>query len=201
MIVLATQNEGKLREISALPAAAGFELVPISHWPGAPDVPEDGDTMEENAAIKAVKYSLWLRREHGVEPPVVAEDSGLQVEALLGWPGVDSKRIADSDPERIELLLERLGDSQLRTAYFNAFTALAINGHLLHTWRGVTPGRITTEPRGSSGFGYDPVFEDVELGQTFAEMSADEKNARSHRGKAWAQTFEYLREKGLGIKS
>ncbi len=198
MIVLGTQSSDKLREIRALPAAAQFELQAISHWPGAPDIVEDGDTLEENAAIKAVKYSLWLRREHGIEPPVVAEDSGLQVEALLGWPGVDSKRVAPSDPERIELLLERLGEGQLRTAHFIAYTALAINGHLLHTWRGVTPGRIALEPRGRSGFGYDPVFEDVELGQTFAEMDPEAKNARSHRGKAWAQVFEYLSLKGLG---
>ncbi|MCC7478241.1 non-canonical purine NTP pyrophosphatase [bacterium] len=198
MIVLGTQSNDKLREIRALPGSAHFELQAISHWPGAPEISEDGDTIEENAAIKAVKYSLWLRREHGIEPPVLAEDSGLQVESLLGWPGVDSKRVAASDPERIELLLERLGDSAMRTAHFIAYTALALNGHLLHIWRGVTPGRIATEPRGVGGFGYDPVFEDVELGQTFAEMSSAEKNARSHRGKAWAQAFEYLSAKGLG---
>lgn len=193
MIVLATLSEHKLSEIQHLPGASEFELTPIISLGLPPEVEESGASLEENAAIKAVKYSLWLRRELGVQPPVVAEDSGLQIEALLGWPGVESRRVADSDAERVALTLARMEEMPLRTAYFVAFVAIARNGHLLQTWRGAAVGRITTAPRGEDGFGYDPIFEDAELGRTFAELTQTEKNQRSHRGKAWLQAFEYLR--------
>jgi XTP/dITP diphosphohydrolase len=192
VIVLATLSEHKLSEIQRLPGADGLELTPIFSLGLPPEVEESGSTLEENAAIKAVRYSLWLRRELGIQPPVVAEDSGLLIEALLGWPGVESKRVADTDPDRIALALQKLDGVQQRTAYFVAHVALAVNGHLLRTWRGAVNGEITLTPRGSAGFGYDPVFEDVELGRTFAELNAEEKNQRSHRSKAWGQAFEYL---------
>lgn len=193
MIVVATLNEHKLDEIRALLGATALELTPISALGDPPEVPENGSTLEENAAIKAVKYSLWLRRELGLEPPVLAEDSGLMIESLLGWPGVESKRVAENDTARIAVALERMEGQSLRAAHFVAYVALARNGHLLRTWRGVAPGRITAHIRGSAGFGYDPIFEDAELGRTFAELSPEEKNERSHRGKAWAQAFEYVR--------
>jgi XTP/dITP diphosphohydrolase len=129
----------------------------------------------------------------------VAEDSGLEIEALMGWPGVESKRVAESDPERIALVLERLEGVPMRGAQFVAATALALNGRLLHTWRGVTPGRIADEPRGEGGFGYDPVFIEPESGLSFAQLSAEQKNALSHRGRAWAQVFEYLAAKRLAL--
>jgi XTP/dITP diphosphohydrolase len=197
VIVLATLSEHKIKEIHSLPGADGLELTPIYSLGLPPEVEESGSTLEENAAIKAVRYSLWLRRELGVQPPVVAEDSGLQIEALLGWPGVESKRVADTDRERIALAPDKLEGVTLRTAYFVAHVALAVNGHLLRTWRGAAPGRITEAPRGSGGFGYDPVFEDAELGRTFAELNAEEKNQRSHRGRAWGQAFEYLQNNKL----
>jgi XTP/dITP diphosphohydrolase len=192
VIVLATLSEHKLKEIHALPGADALELTPIYSLGLPPEVEESGSTLEENAAIKAVRYSLWLRRELGMHPPVVSEDSGLQIEALLGWPGVESKRVADTDRERNALTLSKMEGVQLRDAYFVAYVALAVNGHLLRTWRGAAPGRITEGPRGKGGFGYDPIFEDAELGRTFAELSAEEKNQRSHRGRAWAQAFEYF---------
>jgi XTP/dITP diphosphohydrolase len=193
VIVLATLSEHKLKEVHQLPGAAALELTPIFSLGLPPEVEESGSSLEENAAIKAVKYSLWLKRELGIQPPVLAEDSGLQIEALLGWPGVESKRVADSDPARIRLALDKLEEIPMRAAAFVAYVALAVNGHLLRTWRGAAGGRITDKPRGSGGFGYDPIFEDAELGRTFAELTAEEKNQRSHRGKAWGQAFEYMR--------
>ena len=197
MIVIASHNQHKVDEVSALPAAQGLSLVPLSNWPDAPEVVEDGVTCEENAAIKAMRYSLWLKREHAITYPVIAEDAGLAIEGLLGWPGVESARVADSDAGRIQLVLDKLGDSNNRTAHFMAYTALAINGFLLETWRGIAPGRITREPRGQHGFGYDPIFEDHELRRTFAELSTAEKNARSHRTKAWTQVLGYMRKERL----
>jgi XTP/dITP diphosphohydrolase len=190
-------SEHPLTDLHRPPGAEAPELTEIYTLGLPPEVEESGSTLEENAAIKAVRYSLWLRRELGIQPPVVSEDSGLAIEALLGWPGVESKRVADTDRERIALTLSKLEGMQLRSAYFVAHIALAVNGHLLHTWRGSAPGRIAEVPRGNGGFGYDPVFEDVELGRTFAELTAEEKNQRSHRGRAWSQAFEYFRANKL----
>ena len=194
MIVIASRNAHKIAEIAALPQAAGLQLVAVGDFSGAPEVEETGVAFEENAAIKAVRYSLFLKREHGIEPPVIGEDAGLMVEALLGWPGVYSARIAETPEQRIALVLERLGEHFNRSAQFVAYTALARNGQLVQTWRGVVSGRITAAPRGTGGFGYDPIFEDLETGRTFAEMSSEEKNARSHRRSAWSKALEYLRE-------
>lgn len=193
MIVIASRNSHKLEEIRALPASAGLELRAIGEFEGAPEVAEEGVTFEENAVLKAVRCSLWLKRAHGIEPAVVAEDAGLVVEALLGWPGVMSARIAETPEQRIDMVLERLGDHFNRSAQFVATTAFAVNGYLLKTWRGTVSGRITAAPRGSGGFGYDPIFEETQTGRTFAELSRDEKNERSHRTKAWTATLDYLR--------
>lgn len=194
MIVVASGNEHKIAEVSALPAAAGLELVGIKSLGPAPTVEEDGTTFEENAVIKAVKYSLWLKRELGISPPVVGEDAGLAVEALLGWPGILSARIANTNEERIQLVLSRLDDCSNRSAQFMAFTALAIGGELVHTWRGAVNGQLTRTPRGSAGFGYDPIFEVPSLGLTFAELSQQQKNEISHRGRAWSQALGYIRD-------
>lgn len=193
MIVIASRNPHKIEEIRALPAAAGLELRSIGEFAGAPDVLEEGVTFEENAVLKAVRYSLWLKRAHGIEPAMVAEDAGLVVEALLGWPGVMSARIAETPEQRIAMVLQRLGEHFNRSAQFVAFTAFVVNGYLLKTWRGVVAGRIVAAPRGSGGFGYDPIFEELQTGRTFAELSRDEKNRLSHRTRAWTATLDYLR--------
>ena len=193
MIVIASRNPSKFREISQLPAAAGMELVPISQFANSPDVVEDGTTCEENAVIKAVKYSLWLVREHGIAPPVIAEDSGLMVFSLLGWPGVLSARIADTDVERNWMVLDKLSGKRDRSAQFLAYTALAINGVLVESWRGSVTGSIAEEPRGEHGFGYDPIFLDLASGRTFAELDPSRKNELSHRYMAWTQAVEYLK--------
>ncbi len=197
MIVIASQNKGKLREISALAGEHGIELASITDYAGCPVIEEDGTSFEENAAIKAVKYSLWLKRGHGVWPPVVAEDSGLAVEGLLGWPGVMSARVAETDGERIATVLARAEGLFSRAARFAAVTALAVNGVLVKTFTGYVQGTIVESPRGGGGFGYDPIFEDPASGLTFAEMPAGEKNKISHRSRAWEKLFTYIRRTGL----
>jgi XTP/dITP diphosphohydrolase len=196
VIIVASLNAHKFSEIADLPQAAGLALEPLANYAGVQPVVEDGVTLEENAVIKAVRYSLWLKREHGVESPVVAEDSGLHIEALLGWPGVESARVAQTPEERIALALERMREITNRRAHFAAVVALAINGNFITTWRGVIGGQITHAPRGAQGFGYDPIFEDPTLGLTFAELPPAEKNARSHRALAWAKALQYMKDKG-----
>lgn len=195
MFVVGTRNRNKVREILALPAAQGIDLQAVVDIGDVPDVLEDGTTCEENAVIKAIRYSLWLKRELGKENPVLAEDSGLMVEALLGWPGALSNRTAETETERNQLVLERLAGQQLRAAEFVAFVALAINGQLIHVWRGQVNGRITHEPRGSNGFGYDPIFELPDRGLTYAEITTEEKNEDSHRNKAWTRALDFMRER------
>jgi XTP/dITP diphosphohydrolase len=197
VIVIASRNRGKVREIAALPGAAGLELKCIADYDGCPDVPEDGTAFEENAVIKAVKYSLWLKRAHGSWPPVVAEDSGLSVEGLLGWPGVHSARIAASPGQRIDEVLRRAEGLASRAARFTAVTAVALNGVLLRTFTAHVQGQLTETRRGDGGFGYDPIFEDPATGKTFAQLDAAEKNAISHRGKSWERLFDHLRSAGL----
>lgn len=195
MIIVASLNAHKFNEIACLPQACGVQLEPITMYHGVQPVVEDGVSLEENAVIKAVRYSLWLKRAHGIELPVVAEDSGLHIEALLGWPGVESARVAETAEARIALVLERMQECTNRRAHFTAVVALAINGNFITSWRGVTSGQIAAAPRGTQGFGYDPIFEDPALGLTFAEISAAEKSARSHRALAWNKALQYLRDK------
>jgi XTP/dITP diphosphohydrolase len=195
MFVVGTRNRNKVDEILALPAAVGINLQPVIDIGDPPEIKEDGTTCEENAVIKAIRYSLWLKRELGKESPVLAEDSGLMVEALLGWPGALSNRTAESEEERNQLVLERLADQQMRTAEFVAYVALAINGQLINVWRGQVLGRITHAPRGKNGFGYDPIFELPEREQTYAEITTDEKNENSHRTKAWSRALDFMRER------
>ena len=200
MIVIASRNPGKVREIAALPAASGLEIQAISDFDNCPDITEDGTNCEENAVIKAVKYSLWLRRTHGIAPPVISEDSGLMVFSLMGWPGVHSARIAETDVERNWQVLDRLRGKHDRSAQFLAYTALAVNGMLIESWRGSVSGAIAEEPRGEQGFGYDPIFIDLKSGRTFAELDKERKNALSHRNLAWTQAFDYLRQHHLPVR-
>jgi XTP/dITP diphosphohydrolase len=197
VLVIASQNEGKVREIAALPGAAGLKLSAIREFAGCPDIAEDGTTFEENAAIKAVKYSLWLKRRHGIWPPVAAEDAGLSLEGLLGWPGVLSARIAEGDDERIDLVLQQAQGLASRAARFTAVTAVAVNGILIRTFAAHVPGRITQARTGVGGFGYDPIFEEAASGRTFAQMTPQEKNEVSHRGRSWIKLFEFVKTANL----
>jgi XTP/dITP diphosphohydrolase len=189
-IVVATQNKGKLREFRTLLLPLKSKILSLSDVSIDEEFEETGQTFAENARLKAIAYSRLTRF------PVLADDSGLEVEALGGRPGVHSARYAGSkasDPDRIHKLLgelERSGGS--REARFVCTLALAEEGVLLMESEGECRGIIISEPRGSNGFGYDPIFLFPKLSKTFAELSEPEKNQHSHRAQAVAALVKML---------
>ena len=181
----ATSNPGKLREF-ALAAGRDWELVPMT---GVAPCEETGETFEENAIQKAVYYS---RHAPGL---LFAEDSGLEVDALGGAPGVRSARFAGegaTDVDNNRLLIEKLRGVGNRRARYVCAIALAEAGKPLRTFRGEVEGRILDEPRGANGFGYDPHFFYEPFGMTFGEASPEQKLRASHRGRALAEMLKYL---------
>jgi XTP/dITP diphosphohydrolase len=186
----ATGNPGKLREFS-LAAGQDWELVPLS---GIPPCEEPGDTFEENAVLKAVYYS---RHAPGL---LFAEDSGLEVDALGGAPGVRSARFAGegaSDIDNNRALIEKLRGVSDRSARYVSVIALAEAGQELRAFRGEAAGKIVDKPRGMNGFGYDPHFYYEPLDLTFAEATAEQKLRVSHRGRALAKMLEWLSGRSL----
>lgn len=185
----ATSNRGKLGEFQQ--AAGEIAIEPV---PGLAEIPapeETGATFEENAAAKAVYYSRFT------EDPVFADDSGLEVDALAGEPGVYSARFAGpdaNDADNNRLLLERLKGAERRSARFVCVIALAQKGELLKTFRATVEGRIANEPRGGNGFGYDPLFYYDPFGCTFGETPRDRKQTVSHRGQALRALLSSVRE-------
>ena len=182
-LVFATTNPGKLREVAEILGAEGVEVVGIDDVAPGWQVVEDGITFAENARIKARD----LARRTGL--PVLGDDSGLEVDALGGRPGVRSARYAGedaTDAENVTQLLAELGDvaDHARTAAFRCALALAWPDGSLVEAEGRCDGRIARAPRGSGGFGYDPVFLDPASGRTFGELPAEAKNAFSHRRRA-----------------
>ncbi len=182
----ATGNPGKLREFRQAAGAAPVEIELIPDFKQIPPCVEDGATFAENAIIKAEHYGAYLTRSAG---PVLlfADDSGLEVDALGGAPGVFSARYCGyhgDDEANNRLLLERLDGVENRTARFVCAIALVEGGKLKNVYRGAVEGRIIHEARGSGGFGYDPLFHYPPFGRTFGEAGADEKFAVSHRGQA-----------------
>lgn len=181
IIVLATGNQNKVREIKELLKDAPVDIKCIADYGPLPEVIEDGDTFDENAYKKSSHYARVL----GL--PCLADDSGLVVDALDGKPGVHSARYAGenaTDLEKCDKLLNEMKGKENRTAHFECVLSLATPGGPALTWEGRCDGRITNERHGESGFGYDPVFFYPEFGKTFAEVSMDEKNNVSHRGLA-----------------
>ncbi|MEQ1883978.1 MAG: RdgB/HAM1 family non-canonical purine NTP pyrophosphatase [Bryobacteraceae bacterium] len=186
IVYCATSNPGKLREFQL--AAPDFDVrsLPVRVHP--PD--ETGDTFEENALIKAVGYGAH------VDGYLFADDSGLEVDALGGAPGVFSARYAGeaaTDTENNELLLKNLQGVENRTARFVCVIGLVKNGKAVKTFRGSVEGRIIDAPRGPGGFGYDPLFFHEPFGCTFGEASIEQKMTVSHRGQALEEMFRYLR--------
>jgi XTP/dITP diphosphohydrolase len=180
-VLLASTNAHKLEELQALFGQAGalsFELAPTPL-----EVEETGHTFAENARIKAEAYA------HAFGEPALADDSGLCVDALDGRPGIYSARYAPTDAERIAKLLGELEGvpEANRTAAFVCAMALVFPDGRVIEVEGRCPGRIADGPKGQGGFGYDPVFYVPEAGKTFAELSAAEKNAISHRARATQQ--------------
>jgi XTP/dITP diphosphohydrolase len=190
-LILATANQNKKIEMTALLQGLPLDLRTLADYPGLAMPEEDQDTFVGNAIKKAQVVA-----EHSGEM-AIADDSGLEVEALGGRPGVYSSRYAgvEGDYERNNrLLLNELIDipPQERGARFVAVIAIATPGNRTYTVQGVCPGRIADAPRGEGGFGYDPLFIYEPKGLTFAEMSASEKNAVSHRARALRQARELL---------
>jgi len=181
-ILIATRNGGKLREFQRLLKSSVIEVFGLADLFITKDYEESGSTFAENARMKALLYSLET------PIPVLADDSGLEVAALDGRPGVFSARYAGpgaSDSDRIERLLSELNDCPgSREARFVCALALAHNGHLLLEAEGECSGLISGQPRGSNGFGYDPIFLFPGLGRTYAELTEEEKNLYSHRANA-----------------
>jgi XTP/dITP diphosphohydrolase len=185
-IYCATTNPGKLREFQL--AAPDFDIQTITGI-AAPE--ETGATFEDNAILKATHY--------GVHAPgyLFADDSGLEVDALDGAPGVHSARFAGpdaTDADNNTLLLTRLKEVENRTARFVCVIALVHNGTLVQTFRGTVEGEIIDASRGSGGFGYDPLFYVPSLAQTFGDAPIERKMKLSHRGQALAKMFAYLRD-------
>jgi len=181
IIVLATRNSGKIREFQQLLKNFPVEIKGLSDFGPIPEVLEDGETFDDNAYKKA----LFTAKALGL--PAIADDSGLVVGALGGAPGVKSARYAgknSTDKENIDKLLLEMKDMDDRRAAFECVISIAVPSGPALTYEGRCEGEITHEPRGESGFGYDPVFFFPPYGKTFAELSGEEKNKVSHRGKA-----------------
>ncbi len=189
---MATNNEHKLREVRDI-LGNGFEVKGLADIGCHEDIPETQDTLEGNALQKA----RYVKEHFGLD--CFADDTGLEMEALKGQPGVLTARYGaingygeshDSDAN-IACLLDKLKDKDNRKGRFRTVIAL-VEGDEEHLFEGIVEGRIVSELRGTDGFGYDPVFEPEEAGLTFAEMGPEEKNRISHRGRATQKLAEYL---------
>ncbi len=192
-LVLATRNRHKGEELAALLGGLGITIRTLDEFPDAPEVVEDGDTCEANAIKKARVIAEFT----GL--PAVADDTGLEVDALGGRPGVYAARYAGEDATYADncrkLLLELTGvPRERRTARLLTVAAIALPSDGIRVAQGILEGEIAAEASGTLGFGYDPVFLIPELGKTLAELSADQKNAISHRAKAFTQAKVLLRE-------
>ena len=197
-ILIATTNEGKLRDFAGAAAPHGIEIASIPNFSSLPTVVEDGLTFDENARKKAEEYSRSAPGEI-----VVADDSGLEVDALNGAPGVHSARYAadqphladentDDEANNARLLRElRKVPREKRTGRFVCVLAAARDGQTLATFRGTAEGLILDSPRGTNGFGYDPLFYFPQIQKAFAELTAEEKAHYSHRGAAFRQFLQW----------
>ena len=190
-LVLATRNRHKVRELAALLGDLGITIRTLDEFPEAPDVVEDGDTCEANAVKKARAIAKFT----GL--PAVADDTGLEVDALDGRPGVYAARYAGEDATYEDncrkLLRELTGvPRERRTARFLTVAAIALPSDGVRVAQGTLDGVIAEEASGTLGFGYDPVFLIPELGKTLAQLSAGQKNTISHRAKAFAKMREIL---------
>ncbi|MBV9449242.1 MAG: RdgB/HAM1 family non-canonical purine NTP pyrophosphatase [Streptosporangiaceae bacterium] len=191
-IVLATRNEAKLRELGRILAGNPVELIGLDKFPDAPDVPETGATFEENALLKARAIAGFT----GL--PAVADDSGLCVDALNGMPGVLSARWAGrhgDDQANLDLVLAQVSDipDRRRGAHFACAAALVAPAGAEYVVTGRVDGWLIRERRGSGGFGYDPIFVPDGFNVTTAEMTPAEKDAISHRGRAFRALAPFVR--------
>lgn len=196
-VLIATSNLGKLRDFAGAAASSGIEVAAIPSFSSLPTIVENGATFEANARAKAEHYSRYVPGEL-----VLADDSGLEVEALGGAPGVRSARYAGettTDEQNNARLLQELQGTpnDRRSARFVCVIAAARDGQTLSTFHGEASGVILREARGSGGFGYDPLFLFPPLGKTFAELTAEEKAKVSHRGRAYKAFVEWVERSEL----
>jgi XTP/dITP diphosphohydrolase len=192
-LLIATTNPGKIREIRGILAGAPAELHWLDEFPGIPEPEEAGTTFAENARLKALYYS----EKTGLFAS--ADDSGIEIDALGGKPGVQSARWEGSDyAVKFAAIYRELARQKLSTsaARFVAHVALAREGRIVFEATGTVEGRIAPEPRGTHGFGYDPIFFYPPYGCTLAEVEGEKKAAVSHRGKAFRQLRDWLQEGG-----
>jgi len=196
-LVIATTNKGKLKEINTLLAGLDVRVKNLADFPGCPDVVEDGATFRDNALKKARAIASYTGK------PALADDSGLEVDALDGAPGVYSARFSGKGADDLKnnrkllRLLKDKPDSE-RGAQFVCVLALAWPsgmGRRPKFFKGIVRGRVTRGMRGQRGFGYDPLFYYTKAKQTFAEMGPDEKNKVSHRGRALMKLQAYLQDR------
>ncbi len=199
-VLVATSNAGKIRDLVGAAVAHDVQIESLADLTDLPDVVEDGPTFAANASKKAEHYSQYAQGEL-----VIADDSGLEVDALKGAPGVRSARYAADEHSPLEesgnsddeannaRLLRELHDvpDEFRTARFVCVIAVARNGHTLATFLGRAEGLILHHPRGSNGFGYDPLFYFPQIEKTFAELTAEEKAVHSHRGAAFRAFLDW----------
>ena len=189
-IVFATNNAHKLGELRGI-AGEEWNVVSLAEIGCHDDIPETAETLEGNALIKA----RWVKERYGYD--CFADDTGLMVDALDGAPGVYAARYAGPGHDSVanmKLLLERMAGKDNRNAHFSTVIALVMDGEE-HIFEGRVDGTIAREPSGCGGFGYDPVFVPENSGLTFSEMTAEEKNAISHRGRATRKLMEFLARK------
>ena len=200
-VLVATSNPGKLRDFTGAARPLGIEIAAIPNFSSIPAVVEDGATFEANARKKAQAYSRYAPSQI-----VIADDSGLEVDALSGAPGVHSARFAADEPHAAEantdddannaklIRLIKSVPAEKRSGRFVCWIAAARNGVTLAVFEGKAEGMILDSPRGSNGFGYDPLFYFPQIRKTFAELTAEEKAQYSHRGAAFRQFLAWVRE-------
>ena len=187
-IVIASSNAHKVEEYRALLKDQDVELQSLADYPGFPGVEENGSTFAENASLKAAAVSKYC------DAAAFADDSGLEVAALGGRPGIFSARYAENDAARRQKLLGELEGVTDRSARFVCVIAIAFNGEVIETFEGEVRGKILTEERGEGGFGYDPLFVPDGYDQTFGEMPQELKNRISHRAAAFRKAVEFIEE-------
>ncbi len=187
-IVAATRNEHKVEEYKELLKDQNVEIRSLNEYPGFEEVEETGSTFLENAELKAVAACKYC------DVPAFADDSGLEVEALNGAPGIYSARYADTNSKRIARVLDELKGKDNRRARFTCVIAIAVNGEAVANFTGHVNGVIVDAPRGAGGFGYDPIFLPDGYDQTFGEMPAELKNRISHRAMACKSAIEFVED-------
>lgn len=191
-LVFATSNQNKAKEIQKI-LPSFIQIMTLKDLELDDDIPETADTMEGNAILK----SEYIVKRFGID--CFADDSGLEIEALEGAPGVYSARYAGEerdDEKNLQLVLSKMEKTTNRRARFKTVIALSVKNQM-HLFEGIVEGKIGYHKKGELGFGYDPIFEPENCGKTFAEMAIDEKNKYSHRARAMEKMIRFIESNGI----